>query len=64
MYDACLDIVGVSGSAVVKRRVRAVGVLEALVSAFLERSGGVEGSSFSFSGCKMVLFRTEGSSLW
>lgn len=63
MYDACLEMLGVSGSAVVNRRVKAVGVLDSLVSAFLERSGGVEGSSFSFSGCRMVLFRTDNSSL-
>ena len=63
MYDACLDIVGVSGSALVKSRDRAVGVLDSLASAFLDRSGGVEGSSFSFSGLSIVLFRTEDSSL-
>lgn len=63
MYEACLEIVGVSGSAVVNKRVKAVGVLVSLISAFLERSGGVEGSSFSFSGCKMVLLQTEASSI-
>lgn len=43
-------MVGVSGSADVNKCVNAVGVLVSLLSVVLERSMGVEGSSFSFSG--------------